>query len=166
MKHTIAVLVDNEFGALARIVSLFSGRGYNIESLTVSEIDEKNHLSRVTITTITSRHRLEQIIAHLEKLVPVHSVADLTDKKSHIESELALIKVVCTGEDRVEALRIADVFKATAVDSTNNSFVFEITGDSDQIDRFIEVMRPLGLAEISRSGITAISRGNESSFAD
>jgi len=164
MKHIIAVLVDNEFGALARIVSLFSGRGYNIESLTVSEVDTEKHLSRVTITTITSEHRLEQIKAHLEKLIPVHQVIDLTDKTNHIESELALIKVVCGGDDRGEALRIATIFKADAVDSTNNSFVFEVTGDADKIDSFIEVMKPLGLAEISRTGITAISRGNEISF--
>jgi acetolactate synthase-1/3 small subunit len=158
-KATIAVLVDNEPGVLARVIGLFSGRGYNIDSLTVSEVDTAAHLSRITIVTRGTEMIVDQIKAQLHRLVPVHRVSDLTAESAHVERELALVKVASTGEKRVEALRIADIFRARAVDSTINSFVFEITGSSEKLSAFIDLMRPLGLADVSRTGVVAISRG-------
>lgn len=158
-KHTIAILVDNEVGVLARVIGLFSGRGYNIESLTVAEVDAKRSLSRITIVTIGTPMVIEQIKAQLRRLVPVHKVSDLTDEGPHVERELVLIKVACTREKRVESLRIADIFRARVVDSTNRSFVFEMTGSTEKIDAFIKLMRPLGLVEVSRAGVVAIARG-------
>ncbi|MEC9346706.1 MAG: acetolactate synthase small subunit [Pseudomonadota bacterium] len=160
-RHTIAALVDNEAGVLARVIGLFSGRGYNIDSLTVSEVDQDENLSRINIVTSGTPMVIEQIKAQLDRLVPVRKVSDLTVEGPHIAHELALMKVRSSGEKRVEALRIADIFKARAVDATDRSFVFEITGSSDKIDAFAELMRPLGLVEISRTGIAAISRGPE-----
>ena len=160
-RHTIAVLVDNEPGVLARVIGLFSGRGYNIESLTVAETDHAAGLSRITVVTSGTPMIIEQIKAQLGRLVPVHKVADLTLDGPHVERELALIKVVGKGEKRVESLRIADIFRARAVDSSNNSFVFEIVGAAGKIDAFIELMQPLGLTEVSRTGAVAISRGNK-----
>jgi acetolactate synthase-1/3 small subunit len=159
-RHTIAVLVDNEPGILARVVGLFSGRGYNIESLTVAETDAREHLSRITIVTRGTPMIIEQIKAQLDRLVPVHKVSDLTIVGPHVERELALIKVAGTGDKRVESLRIADIFRAKAIDSTNASFVFEITGTSEKIDAFIKLMEPLGLIEVSRTGVVAIARGD------
>ena len=159
--HTIAVLVDNEPGVLARVIGLFSGRGYNIESLTVAETDAVNNLSRITVVTTGTPMVIEQIKAQLYRLVPVHEVSDLTLEGDSVERELALVKVVGTGEMRVESLRIADIFRARAVDSTLGSFVFEVTGDSNKINAFIDLMRPLGLAEVSRTGVVAIARGAE-----
>jgi acetolactate synthase-1/3 small subunit len=159
-RHTIAVLVDNEPGILARVVGLFSGRGYNIESLTVAETDSREHLSRITIVTRGTPMIIEQIKAQLDRLVPVHKVSDLTLSGPHVERELALIKVVGSGDKRVESLRIADIFRAKAIDSTNASFVFEITGTSEKIDAFIKLMEPLGLVEVSRTGVVAIARGD------
>lgn len=158
-KHTIACLVDNEFGVLARVVGLFSGRGYNIESLTVAEVDAEANLSRITLITSGTPMVIEQIKAQLGRLVPVHSVVDLTMAGPHVSRELVLVKVRGKGDARVEALRIADVFRARAVDSTIESFVFELTGASDKIDAFIALMRPLGLIEVSRTGAAAIGRG-------
>ena len=160
--HTIAVLVDNEPGVLARVIGLFSGRGYNIESLTVTETDAINSLSRITIVTTGTPMVVEQIKAQLRRLVPVHEVSDLTLDGESVERELALVKVVGTGEMRVESLRIADIFRANAVDSTNESFVFEIVGRSSKVDAFVKLMQPLGLAEVSRTGIAAIARGTGS----
>lgn len=160
-RHTIAVLVDNEPGVLARVIGLFSGRGYNIESLTVAETDHAKAQSRITVVTSGTPMIIEQIKAQLGRLVPVHKVADLTLEGAHVERELALVKVVGKGEKRVESLRIADIFRARAVDSSNNSFVFEIVGAASKIDAFIELMQPLGLAEVSRTGAAAISRGNK-----
>ena len=160
-RHTIAVLVDNEPGVLARVIGLFSGRGYNIESLTVAETDHAAGLSRITIVTTGTPMIIEQIKAQLGRLVPVHKVADLTLDGPYVERELALVKVVGKGEKRVESLRIADTFRARAVDSSNNSFVFEIVGAASKIDAFIELMQPLGLTEVSRTGAAAISRGNK-----
>ena len=160
-RHTIAVLVDNEPGILARVVGLFSGRGYNIESLTVAETDAREHLSRITIVTRGTPMVIEQIKAQLDRLVPVHKVSDLTLVGPHVERELALVKVAGSGEKRVESLRIADVFRAKAVDSTNASFVFEITGSAEKIEAFIKLMEPLGLIEVSRTGVVAIARGDE-----
>jgi acetolactate synthase I/III small subunit len=160
-RHTIAVLVDNEPGILARVVGLFSGRGYNIESLTVSETDAREHLSRITIVTRGTPMIIEQIKAQLDRLVPVHKVADLTLVGPHVERELALIKVAGGGEKRVESLRIADIFRAKPIDSTNASFVFEITGSGEKIDAFIKLMEPLGLVEVSRTGVVAIARGDK-----
>ena len=158
-KATIAVMVDNEPGVLARVVGLFSGRGYNIDSLTVSEVDADAHLSRITIVTCGTEMIIGQIKAQLERLVPVHRVSDLPAQGGHVERELALVKVASSGDKRVEALRIADIFRARAVDSTIASFVFEITGSSEKISAFVDLMRPLGLIDISRSGVVAISRG-------
>ena len=159
--HTIAVLVDNEPGILARVVGLFSGRGYNIESLTVAEVDASKRLSRITVVTSGTPMVIEQIKAQLGRLVPVHKVHDLTLDGPSVERELALIKVAGSGEKRIESLRIADIFRAHAVDSTNSSFVFEISGSTEKINAFIELMRPLGLADVSRTGVVAIARGAE-----
>jgi acetolactate synthase-1/3 small subunit len=158
-KHTIAVLVDNEPGILARVVGLFSGRGYNIESLTVAEVDPKNKLSRITVVTSGTRMIIEQIKAQLSRLVPVHAVRDLTDEGPHVERELALIKVSGTGDKRIESLRLADIFRARVIDSTIESFVFEMTGSTEKLNAFINLMEPLGLVDVSRTGVVAISRG-------
>ena len=157
--HTIAVLVDNEAGVLARVIGLFSGRGYNIESLTVAEVDTEEKLSRITLVTSGTPMVIEQIKAQLERLVPIHKVSDLTVDGPSVERELALIKVRGSGEKRVESLRIADIFRARAVDSTADSFVFEMTGSTEKLDAFIELMKPLGLVDVSRTGVVAISRG-------
>ena len=160
-RHTIAVLVDNEPGILARVVGLFSGRGYNIESLTVAEIDRLNKLSRITVVTSGTPMVIEQIKAQLDRLVPVHKVSDLTMVGPHLERELALVKVVGAGDKRVESLRIADFFRAKAIDSSIESFVFEITGSTEKIEAFIQLMEPLGLVEVSRTGVVAIARGGK-----
>jgi acetolactate synthase-1/3 small subunit len=160
-RHTIAVLVDNEAGVLARVIGLFSVRGYNIESLTVAEVDHAAHTSRVTIVTSGTPEVVEQIQAQLGRLVPVHRVVDWTLEKPGIERELALVKVTGAGDKRMEALRIAESFRARPVDTTHTSFVFEITGAPAKIDTFIDLMRPLGLVDISRTGVAAISRGPE-----
>ena len=160
--HTIAVLVDNEPGVLARVIGLFSGRGYNIESLTVAETNAANNLSRINIVTTGTPMVVEQIKAQLRRLVPVHEVSDLTLEGDSVERELALVKVVGTGETRVESLRIADIFRANVVDSTNESFVFEIVGKSSKVNAFVKLMQPLGLIDVSRTGIAAIARGTDS----
>jgi len=160
-RHTISVLVDNEAGVLARVIGLFSGRGYNIESLTVAEIDPANHLSRITVVTSGTEMIIEQIKAQLDRLVPVHRVSDLTVEGPHLERELALVKVSGTGDKRVESLRIADIFRARVVDATIESFVFEMTGSSEKLNAFINLMQPLGLTDVSRTGVVAISRGRE-----
>ena len=159
--HTIAVLVDNEPGILARVVGLFSGRGYNIESLTVAQTDAKQNLSRITIVTSGTPMVIEQIKAQLDRLVPVHRVHDLTTEGPHIERELALVKVKGTGEKRVEALRLADVFRAKVIDAKTDSFVFEVTGTSDKVQTFVGLMEGLGLVDVGRTGIVAMSRGSE-----
>ena len=158
-RRTIAVLVDNEPGVLARVIGLFSGRGYNIESLTVTEVDPEERLSRITVVTSGTPQVLEQIKAQLDRLVPVHRVSDLTLEGPHVERELALIKVAGTGEKRVESLRIADIFRARVVDSSHEHFTFEMTGRTDKLDMFVELMQPLGLVDVSRTGVVAISRG-------
>jgi acetolactate synthase-1/3 small subunit len=158
-RHTIAVLVDNEPGVLARVIGLFSGRGYNIESLTVAEVDRSNNLSRITVVTSGTPMIIEQIKAQLSRLVPVHKVHDLTDEGAAVEREMALIKVAGKGDSRIESLRLADIFRAQVIDSTIESFVFEITGSADKLNAFIELMVPLGLVEISRTGTVAIARG-------
>ena len=161
-RHTLAVLVANEAGVLARVIGLFSGRGYNIESLTVAEVDHKGHLSRITIVTTGTPQVIEQIKAQLGRIVVVHDVHDLTVEGPSVERELALFKVEGRGDERVEALRLADVFRANVVDSTLSSFTFEITGPSDKIDAFADLMRPLGLIETARTGVVALSRGEKS----
>ncbi|MBQ1497135.1 MAG: acetolactate synthase small subunit [Sphingomonas sp.] len=160
-RHTLAVIVDNEPGILARIAGLFTARGYNISSLTVSEISDDDLISRITIVTEASAPVMEQIIAQLERLVPVHKVTDLTAFGPHVERELALVKVAGTGEHRIEALRLAEVYRARVVDATTASFVFEVTGGSEKLDKFVELMRDLGLVEVARTGIVAIARGAE-----
>ena len=157
--HTLSVIVDNEPGVLARVIGLFSGRGYNIESLTVSETEHQKHLSRITIVTRGTPMVIEQIKNQLDRLVPVHRVVDMTVTGPSIERELAMVKVRGKGEHRVEALRLADAFRARVIDATPESFVFEITGASDKIDQFVNLMLPLGLVEVSRTGVVAISRG-------
>ncbi len=156
---TISVLVSNEPGILARVVGLFSGRGYNIDSLTVAPVDAEGMLSRINIVTSGTEMVIEQIKAQLDRLVPVHRVADLSQEGPHVAREMALIKVVSKGEPRVEALRIADTFRARVVDTTMESFVFELTGATDKVTAFIDLMRPLGLAEVSRTGVAALARG-------
>ena len=158
-RHTIAVVVDNEPGVLARVRGLFSGRGYNIESLTVAEVERSNSLSRITLVTSGTPMVIEQIKAQLSRLVPVHTVKDLTEDGPHVERELALIKVAGTGERRIEALRLAEIFRARVVDSTIESFIFEVTGSSEKLDAFIELVAPIGLVELARTGIAAMSRG-------
>ncbi len=156
---TISVLVENEAGVLARVIGLFSGRGYNIDSLTVAPVDDTRRRSRINVVTFGTEMVIEQIKAQLDRLVPVHRVADLTLEGPHIAREMAMVKVVGTGEPRVEALRIADAFRARVVDATAESFVFEMTGGTDKLDAFLALMRPLGLAEVSRTGVAAIARG-------
>ena len=159
--HTLSVLVDNEPGVLARVIGLFSGRGYNIESLTVSETEHAKHLSLITIVTTGTPMVIEQIKNQLDRLVPVHHVVDMTTVGNAIERELAMVKVKGKGENRVEALRLADAFRARVIDATTESFVFEITGASEKIEQFISLMLPLGLVEVARTGIAAIMRGPE-----
>ena len=160
-RRTLSVIVDNEPGVLARVIGLFSGRGYNIDSLTVSETEHEKHLSRITVVTRGTPMVIEQIKNQLERLVPIHRVVDMTTAGPAIERELAMVKVRGTGEPRVEALRLADAFRARVIDAGTESFVFEITGASDKIESFINLMLPLGLVEVSRTGIVAISRGPE-----
>ncbi len=160
-RHILGVLVDNEFGVLGRVIGLFSARGYNIEALTVAEVDKKKGLSRITVITTGSQQTIIQIMHLLERMVPVHKVVDLTTAGPHVERELALIKVSGKGEDRVEALRIADIFRAKSVDATRESFIFELTGTSAKIDAFIDLMHPLGLVEIARTGAAAMGRGKK-----
>ncbi len=157
--HTLAVIVDNEPGVLARVIGLFSGRGYNIDSLTVSETEHEKHLSRITIVTRGTPMVIEQIKNQLERLVPIHRVVDMTLAGPAIQRELAMVKVRGRGDDRVEALRLADAFRARVIDAGTESFVFEITGASDKIESFIALMIPIGLVEVSRTGIVAIQRG-------
>ena len=157
--HTLTILVDNEAGVLARVIGLFSGRGYNIDSLTVAEVDHEGHLSRITIVTTGTPQVIEQIKAQLGRIVPVHEVHDLTVEGPHVERELALLKVGGKGEKRLEALRLADIFRANVVDSTLDNFTFQITGAPEKVDAFAELMRPLGLIELARTGVAALSRG-------
>ncbi|MGV6889145.1 acetolactate synthase small subunit [Rhodophyticola sp. SM2404] len=157
--HTLAVLVQNEAGVLARVIGLFSGRGYNIESLTVAEVDHQGHRSRITIVTSGTPQVIHQIKMQLDRMVPVHEVHDLTVEGPHVSRELALFKVQGKGDHRVEALRTAEIFRANVVDSTLESFVFEITGTPEKIEAFADLMRPLGLLEVARTGVAAISRG-------
>ena len=160
-RHTLAVIVDNEPGILARIAGLFTARGYNIESLTVTDISEDDAISRITIVTSASARVMEQIIAQLDRLVPVHKVSELTALGPHVERELALVKVAGIGDHRIEAMRLAEVYRASVVDATIGSFVFEVTGGTDKIDTFVALMREVGLVEVARTGIVAISRGKE-----
>ncbi len=165
--HTLSVLVDNEPGVLARVIGLFSGRGYNIDSLTVSETEHHKHLSRITIVTTGTPHVLEQIRNQLERIVPVHRVVDLTVRAAELghdkplERELAMVKVAGTGDNRVEALRLADAFRAQVIDANTEHFIFEITGRVAKIEQFISIMAPLGLVEVCRTGVAAMNRGNE-----
>ncbi|MBN9469623.1 MAG: acetolactate synthase small subunit [Bosea sp.] len=158
-RHTLAVIVDNEPGVLARIAGLFSGRGYNIESLTVSETEHEKHISRITVVTSGTASVIDQIKAHLDRLVPVHRVVDLTLQGEALERELCLLKVVGKGDHRVEAMRLASAFGARTLDASLTSFVFELTGSTEEIERFIKLMTVVGLTEVSRTGIAAMSRG-------
>jgi acetolactate synthase-1/3 small subunit len=160
-RHTLSILVDNEAGILARVAGMFSSRGYNIESLTVADVSHDLAISRISIVTSGSAHVIEQIIAQLDRLVPVHKVTDLTAYGPHVERELALVKVAGTGEHRIEAMRLADVYRARVLDATTGSFVFEITGSTDKVNTFVELMREVGLVEVARTGVVAIARGRE-----
>jgi acetolactate synthase-1/3 small subunit len=157
--HTLSIIVDNEPGVLARVIGLFSGRGYNIDSLTVSETEHAEHLSRITVVTTGTPMVLAQIKNQLGRMVPVHSVTDLTAGGRPLERELALVKVAGHGQDRVEALRLADAFRAVVIDATVDHFVFEVTGRTSKIEQFVAIMAPLGLVEVCRTGIAAIARG-------
>jgi len=158
-RHVLTVIVDNEAGILAKIAGLFTARGYNIDSLTVAPVESEGGRSRINIVTSGTEMVIEQIKAQLDRLVPVHRVADLTREGPHIAREMALIKVAGVGERRVEALRIADAFRARVLDATHESFVFELTGATDKLDAFVDLMRPLGIAEVSRTGVVAMARG-------
>jgi acetolactate synthase-1/3 small subunit len=160
-RHILAVLVDNEFGVLNRVVGLFSARGYNIESLTVAEVDTRRNLSRITIATRGSAAKIKHIMALLERMVPVHKVHDLTVESPFVERELALVKVVGEGDHRNEAMRIADIFRAKPVDTTIESFVFEITGTTEKVNNFIALMKPLGMVEVCRTGVASVARGKK-----
>ncbi len=160
-RHTLSVTVDNEAGILARIAGMFSSRGYNIESLTVADVNEDESVSRITIVTSGPQHVIEQIIAQTERLVPVHSVTDLTALGPHVERELALVKVAGKGDHRIEAMRLAEVYRARVIDATTSSFVFEVTGGSEKIDTFVGLMREVGLVEVARTGVVAIARGKD-----
>ena len=160
-RHVLNVIVDNEPGILAKITGMFTARGYNIDSLTVADISEDHAISRITIVTRGPEPVIDQIRAQLERLVPVHKVIDLTESGEHVERELALIKVAGKGEARVEALRISQIFRANVIDTTNESFIFELTGASEKITQFVDLMRPLGLVEVSRTGVLSIKRGKE-----
>ncbi len=160
-RHVLTITVDNEAGILAKIAGLFTARGYNIDSLTVADISENHSISRITIVTHGPPEVIDQIHAQLERLVPVHKVIDLTELGEHVERELALVKVAGTGDARVEALRLADVFRAKVIDTTTSSFIFELTGDPGKLDRFIALMRELGLVEVGRTGVVGMMRGTE-----
>lgn len=160
-RHTLSVTVDNEAGVLARIAGMFTARGYNIDSLTVADVTEDDSISRITIVTTGTPEVIEQVVAQLDRLVNVHRVIDLTERGNFVERELALVKVVGTGEHRIEALRLADVYRARVVDATTGSFVFEVTGATEKIDKFIELMSEIGLVEVARTGVAAIVRGKE-----
>ena len=158
-RHIVSLLVDNEAGVLARVIGMIAGRGYNIESLTVSEVDRERQLSRINLATLGTHQIIDQVKAQLGRLVPVHVVRDLTDDGPSVARELALVKVAGVGDKRVEALRIGDIFRANVVDSSTRSFVFEVVGNTDKVDAFIDLMKPLGLVEVSRTGVAAIARG-------
>ena len=160
-RHTLACIVSNEAGVLARVIGLFSGRGYNIESLTVAEVDHEGHRSRITVVTTGTPEVIQQIKSQLGRMVPVYDVHDLTEEGAAVERELALFKVAGSGEKRIEMLRLAEIFRANVVDSTLESFVLEMTGTSEKIDAFADLMRPLGLVELARTGVAALSRGAE-----
>lgn len=160
-RHTLSILVDNEAGILARIAGLFTARGYNIESLTVADVTENHDISRITIVTKATPDVVEQIIHQLDRLIPVHSVTDLSAKGPHVEREMALVKVAGTGEMRIEAMRLSEIYRARVVDATMGSFIFEVTGTSEKVDTFIGLMREVGLVEVSRTGVAAIARGKD-----
>jgi acetolactate synthase-1/3 small subunit len=160
-RHTLSILVDNEAGVLARIVGLFSARGYNIESLTVADVSDDHAVSRITVVTSGPPPVIDQILAQLDRLVPVHRVIDLTAYGPHVEREMALVKVAGTGDKRVEALRLADIFRARPVDTSTGSFVFEVSGSTEKVNQFIALMREVGLVEVARTGVVAIARGAE-----
>ena len=160
-KHTVSVLVDNEPGVLARVIGLISGRGYNIDSLTVAGVDAEKHISRITIVAPGTEQTVNKMISQLQRIVPVKRAANVTFENQGIEREMALVKIVSTGEKRVESMRLSDVFRARVIDTTHDSFVFELNGSPRKIDAFIDLMKPLGLSEVSRTGVVAIARGTE-----
>ena len=163
--RTLAILVDNEPGVLARVVGLFSARGYNIESLTVAENDHAAHTSRITIVTRGDPATIEQIKAQIDRIVSLRRVTDVTRDPGGVLREMALVKVISSGQERIESMRVADIFRAKVIDTTLESFIFEITGASEKVDAFIDLMRPLGLAELSRTGVLSIHRGRETDLA-
>ncbi len=160
MQHTISVLVVNRFGVLSRISGLFSGRGFNIESLNVAETTDPT-ISRMTIVTIGDDSKIEQITKQLNKLVDVIKVVDLTEEK-FVDRELILVKMNAEARVREEVLRIVEIFRAKVVDVSPQTYTIEITGDESKIKGFLELLRPLGMQELVRSGRIAISRGMRS----
>ena len=164
--HTFSVIVDNKSGVLSRVVGMFAARGYNIESLTVAEVDEDKNLSRITVMVTGTAMVIEQIKAQLERIVPVRKVVDLNNEGAFVNRELVLVKVKAKGERRIESLRIADIFRARVIDSSNQSFVFELTGTAKKLNAFIKLMNPLGLVEVSRTGAVAILRGEKALFKE
>ena len=164
--HTFSVIVDNKSGVLSRVVGMFAARGYNIESLTVAEVDQDKNLSRITVMITGTAMVIEQIKAQLERIVPVRKVVDLNNEGAFVNRELVLVKVKAKGERRIESLRIADIFRARVIDSSNQSFVFELTGTAEKLNAFIKLMNPLGLVEVSRTGAVAILRGEKALFKE
>lgn len=160
-KHVIAILVDNEFGALARIVELFSGRGYNIESLNVAPITEDKKLSRITITTYGTRKTVDLICKLLNRIIPVHNAVELTKEDGYVERELALVKIIGDEEKRNKALEILDKYRTHLIDLTNEAAIFEIIGTSETIDDIITKISHLGIDGVSRTGVAAGFKGNK-----
>lgn len=161
VSHTLSVILDDEPGALSRVLSVFTSRGYNIDSLTVSQIDDEKAVSRITIVTKGSYAVIQQIMALLDRLVPVYEVRDLTYESPHIERAVALVKVICHGEQRAASQALADRFGAKTIDSTPESFIFELCDIPSKIEKFIVLMKPLGVCEVCKTGVTAIARGAE-----
>ena len=156
-RHIISVLVCNEFGVLARVAGLFSGRGYNIESLSVAETIEPN-ISRMTIVTSGPDNIIEQIIKQLRKLIPVLRVNDLTDKE-YVAKEMVLLKVKATKSLKDDIHRYVDIFRARIVDVGPESYIIELTGDAGKVNKFIELMKSIGIMEISKTGVVSLQRG-------
>lgn len=157
MRHTISILVENEFGVLSRVAGLFSGRGYNIESLCVAETLDPT-VSRITLVARGDDRVLEQIIKQLNKLINVIQVTDFLGKP-HVEREMALIKVSSDEKTRGEVMSIVDIFRGKVIDVGTHSYVIEVTGSEDKIQAFIELLQPLGIREIVRTGKVAMHRG-------
>jgi len=164
MRHTITVLVENEFGVLTRITGLFSARGYNIESLNVAPTMDAS-MSRMTLVTRGDEHVIEQIKKQLNKLIPVIKTEDLT-RQEHMEREMILVKVSASEETRAEVLRMAEVFRASVVDVSESSYTLELTGKARKLDAFLRMLEPNGVIEMTRTGPVGMRRGAEGFAVD